>query len=335
MRRRSSRVALMAAVAVLVGRAAGAQVAAPGAEVDALVRHGVELRQRGDDAGALREFERALARSPEPRVFAQLALAEQALGRWLDADRHLRAAQRTPTDPWMIRNQAALREAGAQLGAHLGWVRVSGAVEGAVLYANNERVAALPMSEPARVASGTNVLEVRAPGYVTMTRRVEVEPGQESRETFAFVREAPLALGPARPFAPTPPVEAPVARPGGAQRALAWVTLTAGAAGIGLGVFSVARRGGLVTQYDDHRDPVCPGTSSPTQPSVCAGYLEDVSTMQTLAIAGFVAGGALALTSVVLFATSPTASGDANRGFASLRCGAGPGLAGVSCAGTF
>ena len=44
MRGRSSRVALMAAAAVLVGRAAGAQVAAPGAEVDALVRHFVGRR---------------------------------------------------------------------------------------------------------------------------------------------------------------------------------------------------------------------------------------------------------------------------------------------------
>ncbi len=285
--------------------------------------------------GALAEFQRALGRSGEPRVLAQLALAEQALGRWLDADRHLRAALLSSHDPWIVRNRSSLRQAEEQLEAHLGRLRVAGAVEGAEVYANDERVATLPMAEPARVAAGTNVVEVRAPGYVAMTRRVQVEPGQESRETFAFVREAPLALAPARPFAPTFPVEAPeLARGGDAQRALAWVTLATGAAGIGVGVFALARRGGLVTRYDEHRDPECPGTDSATQPTVCAGFLDDIGAMQALAIGGFVGGGALSLLSTVLFATLPP-SEESARGLASVRCGGGPGLAGVSCGGVF
>ena len=99
-------------------------------------------------------------------------------------------------------------------------------------------------------------------------------------------------------------------------------------------MFAVARRDGLVTQYDEHRDPVCPGTGSATQPAVCAGYLDDIGAMEALAIGGFVGGGALALTSVVLFATAPS-TGESARGVAALRCGVGPGAAGVSCAGVF
>lgn len=329
---RGWRLAAVAAAMVLAGRVAGAQVV----EVEALVRHGVELRQRGDDLGALAEFQRALGRSAEPRVLAQLALAEQALGRWLDADRHLRAALLSGHDPWIVRNRASLHQAEEQLEAHLGRLRVAGAVEGAEVYANDERVATLPMAGPARVAVGTNVVEVRAPGYVTMTRRVQVEPGQESRETFAFVREAPAPTSPpalqlgsmATPRAPG------LARGGDAQRALAWVTLATGAAGIGVGVFALARRGGLVTRYDEHRDPECPGTDSATQPTVCAGFLDDIGAMQALAIGGFVGGGALSLLSTVLFATLPSAEEPA-RGLASVRCGGGPGLAGVSCGGVF
>jgi hypothetical protein len=308
-------------------------------DVESLVRRGVALRQRGDDAGALGEFERALARSPEPRVLAQVALAEQALGRWLDADRHLRAAVAAGADPWIIRNAALLRQAGAELGAHLGWVRVAGAVAGAEVYANDERVATLPMAGPARVAAGTNVLEVRAPGYVTMTRRVEVDAGREARETFAFVREAPVPVVVAvvptvvpAPAALATPDAAP--RPGGVRRTLAWTALAVGAAGVGVGVFALARRDGLVSTYDERRDPVCPGTGSATQPSVCAGYLAEIDAMQALAVGGLAAGGALALASVVLFATAPSAPG-AERAAVSVRCGGGPGTVGVSCAGTF
>lgn len=332
---RGMRSAVLAAALVMAGRAAGAQAVGEG-EVDALVRHGVELRQRGDDAGALAELQRAHTRSEEPRVLAQLALAEQAMGRWLDADRHLRAALRSDADPWIVRNRTALHQAEEQLNAHLGRLRVAGAVEGAEVFANDERVATLPMAEPARVVAGTNVIEVRATGYVTMTRRVQVEPGQESRETFAFVREAPsvapvsaLRLAPAAPSG-----EPEVARGGGAQRAFAWASLATGAAGVGLGVFALMRRDGLVTQYDQRRDPVCPGTSSATQPTVCASNLDDIGAMRALAIGGFVGGGALALASVVLFATLPS-RGESARGLASVRCGGGPGQVGVSCGGVF
>jgi hypothetical protein len=328
------RSAVLAAALGMAGRAAGAQAVG---EVDALVRHGVELRQRGDDAGALAEFQRAHSRSEEPRVLAQLALAEQAMGRWLDADRHLRAALRSDADPWIARNRAALHQSEEQLGAHLGRLRVSGSVEGAEVFANDERVATLPMAEPARVVVGTNVIEVRAPGYVTMTRRVQVEPGQESRETFAFVREAPpLAPVSALRLSPmvAPRAEPEVARSGGAQRAFAWASLVTGAAGVGVGVFALMRRDGLVSQYDQRRDPVCPGTSSATQPTVCASNLDDIAAMQALAIGGFVGGGALALASVVLFATLPS-TGESPRGLASVRCGGGPGQVGVSCGGVF
>ncbi len=332
------RSAVLAAALGMAGRAAGAQAVGEGAgEVDALVRHGVELRQRGDDAGALAELERAHSRSEEPRVLAQLALAEQAMGRWLDADRHLRAALRSGADPWIARNRTSLHQAEEQLGAHLGRLRVAGAVEGAEVFANDERVATLPMTEPARVVAGTNVIEVRAPGYVTMTRRVQVEPGQESRETFAFVREAP-SVAPVASLRLTPVAspsgEPDVARGGGAQRAFAWASLATGAAGVGLGVFALMRRDGLVSQYDQRRDPVCPGTSSPTQPTVCASNLDDIAAMQALAIGGFVGGGALALASVVLFATLPS-TGESPRGLASVRCGGGPGQVGVSCGGVF
>ncbi len=330
--------AVAASLVTLVARGAYAQ---SGAEVDALVRRAVALRQQSQDEAALAELQRALGLSREPRVLAQLGLAEQAVGRWLDADRHLEEAQRAAGDPWIARNRASLAEARRQVGAHLGRVMVFGAVAGAEVFANEQRLGVLPMSASVSVASGTNLIEVRAAGYVTMTRRVQVEAGAEARETFEMVREPSPAV---RVTAAVPvPVVATVAAPpawtstmsaaprSGARRALAWTSLAVGAAGLGVGAFAATRLVGAVSDYDTRRDPVCPGTDAAVQPTVCAGYLAEVETMRPLAVAGFVAGGALAITSVVLFATSPTGEERARAG--AFRCGVG--TSGVSCSGVF
>ncbi len=329
--------AVAAALVTLVARGACAQSAT---EVDALVRQAVVLRQQARDDAALAVLQRALGLSREPRVLAQVGLAEQAMGRWLDADRHLEEAQRASGDPWIARNRASLAEARRQVGAHLGRVLVFGAVAGAEVFANEQRIGALPMSVAASVASGTNLIEVRAPGYVTMTRRVQVEPGAEARETFAMVREPAPVVVPATPVAT--PVVVPVttvmqtptagpSRESGARRVLAWTSLAVGAAGLGAGVFATTQLVGAVSDYDTRRDPVCPGTNATVQPTVCAGYLAEVEAMRPLAVAGFVAGGALAITSVVLFATSPSGEERARAG--AFRCGVG--TSGVSCSGVF
>lgn len=327
--------AVAASLVMLVARGASAQ---SDADVEALVRRAVTLRQQAQDEAALVVLQRALALSREPRVLAQVGLAEQALGRWLDADLHLEEAQRAAGDPWIARNQASLAEARQQVGAHLGRVMVFGAVAGAEVFANEQRLGALPMSVAAPVASGTNLIEVRAPGYVTMTRRVQVEPGSETRETFAMVREpAPVVAAAAVPVAGTmvpaaawTPTASP-SRGSGARRALAWTSLVVGAAGLGVGAFAATRLVGAVSDYDTRRDPVCPGTDAAVQPGVCAGYLAEMETMRPLAIAGFVAGGALAITSLVLFATAP--SGDERARAGAFRCGLG--TSGVSCSGVF
>ena len=53
---------------------------------------GVELRRQGQTEQALAEFQRAHAASPSGRTLAQMGLAEQALKRWADAEKHLAEA---------------------------------------------------------------------------------------------------------------------------------------------------------------------------------------------------------------------------------------------------
>ena len=59
-----------------------------------LIKHGIDLRFAGDDEGAFREFQKAMQMARTPKAVAQVGLAEQALGRWEDADVHLAEALR-------------------------------------------------------------------------------------------------------------------------------------------------------------------------------------------------------------------------------------------------
>jgi len=77
---------------------------------ESLLRQGVAQRHDGDDAAALRSFERAYALTPSGNALGQMGLAEQALTHWRSADEHLRAALATQ-DPWVERNRPALQEA--------------------------------------------------------------------------------------------------------------------------------------------------------------------------------------------------------------------------------
>jgi hypothetical protein len=68
--------------------------------------------------------------------------------------------------------------------------------------------------------------------------------------------------------------------------------------------------------------------------AACRDDRETVSTMQTLGVVGLVAGGALAVGSVVLLVTAPT-RGTERASAARLVCGGGPGTIGVACGGVF
>jgi tetratricopeptide (TPR) repeat protein len=87
------------------------------AEADAAISKGVELRRQNKDEEALAQFQRAYKISATPRAKAQMGLAEQAIGRWADAERDLDEAMTQASDPWIIRQRAVLTEAMAVIAA--------------------------------------------------------------------------------------------------------------------------------------------------------------------------------------------------------------------------
>ncbi|HEV3191873.1 MAG TPA: tetratricopeptide repeat protein [Polyangiaceae bacterium] len=225
----------------LVALALTTHVHAQTPDAETLYREGVALRRQRHDAEALAEFRRAYSIQPAPRTLAQIALAEQALGRWVDAEADLQRAVQTKDDAWIERNRDVLAAGLTDIRRHLGDLDVEADAPGAELWVNGARVAVLPLAHSLRVETGSVLLEVRARGYASARRTTFVEPGERAHEDIhlvPLVLQAPVAVDQAA-RAPLGAEEAarapgPVDRP---MRAASFVLLGAGVAGVAAGTY--------------------------------------------------------------------------------------------------
>ena len=197
-----SRVLVAALVAALLVPAPGRAQDDAQKQVDAIIKKAVELRRQGNDRDALAELQRATSIANPPRLSAQIALAEQALGLWPAADKHLREALEHGADPWIKKNRKLLDESLATVDAHLGTLDVWGAPEGAQVLIDGEPAGTLPLSIAIKVPAGTVELTLRAKNFVETTRKLEISPGASVRE-HVVLREISIAAAPPPP--PTPP----------------------------------------------------------------------------------------------------------------------------------
>lgn len=160
------------------------------------VRIGNALRRAGRDEEALEHFRQAWEACHTLRARAQMALAEAALGRWLDADAHFGETLASGGDPWIERNRVQLERVRAQVLEHIGYLELRGGVAGAEVLLDGRLVGTLPLAEPLRLVAGTVALTVRSPGYLPVTRAALITGGQLRQESIELVAE---------PAAPTPP----------------------------------------------------------------------------------------------------------------------------------
>jgi hypothetical protein len=170
-----------------------------------LLRRGVQLRREHRNEEALDLFERSYSAAPTPVARAQIALAEQALGLWLAAERDLDGALESAHDSWIDSHRRPLEEARQEVQRHLAWLTVvvdardaEVELDGTPLVAGSEQ----------RIARGARLLTVRANGYLPDTRRLEIGAGTHGRvEVTLALREAAALPAPAGPgiFAETPP----------------------------------------------------------------------------------------------------------------------------------
>ena len=151
---------------------------------DDLVREGVERRRHGDDADALRLFEEAYDKGHSPRALAQMALAEQALGRWLAASEHIRQALGIERDPWIIKNRSILKESAARVAEHVGQIDILGGTPGAEVRLDGVARGILPLRQPLAATTGTVTIDILMRGRLPVRRTTSVRAGEVTRESF-------------------------------------------------------------------------------------------------------------------------------------------------------
>jgi hypothetical protein len=329
-------------LAVVVLLQSGPGVAA-GDDAERLTNKAIELRQSGDDQGALPLFERAYALSHSPRAAAQLGLCQQALGRWADAETNLSQALKAGKDPWIKKQRRPLEDALVTIKAHIARLEIVGEPADAEVSVNGNVVGRLPLAAPVRVGAGEIQVELRAPGYAAGSRSVRVDGGQYQKIALRLEREAapppPPVVNPPPPVAvnnpppdprPPPPTDAdhPVierkrASATGARKAAKWVAHGGAVLGVGAGIYGTAQNGSLVTEFDGScgivggKAVMAPGSAKTD--GQCADLKNQYELASHIGIGGFVAAGLLAVTGLVLWLTEPS-DDSTQTAAASYRC---------------
>ncbi|HVT10508.1 MAG TPA: hypothetical protein VHO67_23775 [Polyangia bacterium] len=274
---------------------------AAGPSEDDLIREGVAKRRHQDDEAALELFTRAYAIRKSPRAAAQMGLAEMAIGRWTEAETHLKEAIDASSDAWVGKNTRSLNDALANVARHLGSLQVLGGPSGAEVVLEGEVRGTLPMEHPIRVRAGDCRFGVRAAGYEPVTRTVQIGAETLTRETVRLSRVA-VAATPPEPQPSTPPAEhpatpAPESPPdsgGGASdsgRTLRIVGISLGAAGLAASGAGLAF--GLAAQSQGKTD----SAARVFDPSAASKGKE----LQTLQWVGYGVGGALLVAGIITY----------------------------------
>lgn len=256
---------------------------------------GVDAYQAGDYAVASDRLEKAYSLINVPslglwsaRALAKRNLLVEAANRYYEV-----AGLQVP-----VGDAAVQRQAQADASAELEQLRpqiprLSIVVEGAepselTLSIDGQPVPASIVGKPRLVNPGQHRVEARL-GAEQSSTTVQALVGQETTATLNFAR-APQAVPANRKEAPT-----------STARTLGWVTL--GAGGVGLALGSVM--GGLA--LNKHADIKSSGACVDARcPPAQQNAIDKLDTYRTVSSIGFIAGGALAATGLVLVLTSPT-----------------------------
>jgi hypothetical protein len=185
-----------------VGASALPAAAASSEDPEALIRMGVELRRKGDNARAEVYLRRAYDIASTPRSAAQLGLVELAVERYEEAARYLSEAL-VSTDLWIVDHRAVIEKSRADARKHLARVEVQGAPPDATVTTSGREPFKLPTDGVLWLTPGVIALRLEATGREPLTYTHTLAAG--ATDTLVVPRPAPVvAAAPA-------PVETPVA----------------------------------------------------------------------------------------------------------------------------
>ncbi|MEP6653322.1 MAG: PEGA domain-containing protein [Myxococcales bacterium] len=299
----------------------------------------------------MKKFQEAYGVRKAPRTIAQIGLAEQALGRWVAADRHLHEALGVAMDPWIQKNRASIAEALRVISVHIGELDIVGTPGGAEVRVDGELVGRLPLPQPVKANSGGIAVEVRAPGYLAIVRSATVSAGALTRETFNLQPLSPVAEvstptvtpadSPASPAADAGRMIVPTGRNDNAtesaprgegvspQRVLTYVALGLSAGTLAFALIEHASWQNKVNSFESMA--TCDRDLATKGGTACLSLYDDGQHAKTLMLVGYSLTGAFALTAAILFLTdSGSSKPQQNMACAPFAVGTG-----ISCAARF
>jgi hypothetical protein len=225
-----SRIVVGAVLSLLVhASVAAAQETTAAADIE----RGVKLMNQSDFAGALDAFSAAREKSPSAEAVSRMAMAEQGLKRWADAEIHIEIALSQADDPWIKKYRPFLEEASAAIAKHLGNLDVQGAPDGGVIAVDGEVIGILPLRKSRLLTVGQHQLKITAPDHESTVRTIQIAAGQTTKLTVILKSmSAPAKTGGATPATAPEPVRQPeAAAPASSQHWLSTVGIAALLAG--------------------------------------------------------------------------------------------------------
>lgn len=308
--------------------------APPKVDADKLIKQGVELRKKRKDAEALELFKKAHALEPTPRALAQIALAEQALASWVEAETHLKSALADADDPWIKSNRDPLHKALAKIDEHLATINIRGVPEGAEIKIGRQPPVIAPIFHSLRAECGTPVnISAEAQGYLPQTKVVTLPCQKEELIELGLEKDKTIALEPAA-VAETPPEAPPIEaaktiapEPKTSLAPLGYVAAGGAVLGLGSGAALLLVRESHAKKYND--DAMCLPPNGLTRDENCGTERDAANRAQLFSIVAFAAGGVLGGAAVALFVL------DEDEPEPRLVCGPFGGGAGLACTGVF
>jgi len=300
------------AVFTLLVSASQARAAAEAQQAEALIREGVQLRGQDQTARALPLFEKAYGISRTPRTAGQLGLCELELGHYAEAELHLAEALAAPEHPWIAKNKATLKRQLDVARANVGELVLTVSPATAEVLLNNKAADKVVVGLPIHLAKGPVDLEVRAPGYEPARETITIVGGKREERTFALVLQPPSAIVPVADSGPSvtlatgePPAQTGASDP---RRIAAWVTGGGALVALTLGTVEAFNAASKRDDFNNHTSVVggvaLPDCTTVSLAAECKPLKDAYDRAITLSVVGFVAAGALAAASSVLFVLS-------------------------------
>jgi hypothetical protein len=231
---------------------------------DEFLVQGIEQRRKGDEVKALELIQKAYKLNPIPRHAGQLALVEQALHRWIDADKHLREALSSGTSPWVKKNRDVLEKAALVIDQHLGQIDIKTDVPQSELWVTGTRVGVIG-DKPLRIYAGKVQLEIRAKGYVTKLVMVQIPPGKNTEIQVTLDKQeehsvvpVPSSSSTAPPTTSTTTPTPPPSSSWTGRKTVGVISLGVGAVGFGVATIFGIQSLNKLSEYKD----LCPTSNT-------------------------------------------------------------------------